>query len=276
MTNKTRLDIKLFDSGYTESREKAKALIMSGSVYVNGKKTDKSGVLVTDDDKIEVRAEDEFVSRGGYKLKKALSVFKIDLSNKTAMDVGASTGGFTDCMLKNGAAKVYSVDVGYGQLSWKLRNDERVINLERTNARYLNSKIIPCKVDFVSIDASFISLTLILPAVYPLIKESGICVALIKPQFEAGREKVGKNGVVRDESVHCEVIGKIYDFSEELGFSVTGLDYSPIKGPKGNIEYLICLKKDENINDAFNKQELIRDVVNESHRELNKDKNIDK
>lgn len=266
MSNKIRLDARIFDLGLTESREKAKAFIMAGQVYVNGMKATKAGVTVTETDKIEVRGTNEFVSRGGHKLKKAMSVFPITLTDKICMDIGASTGGFTDCMLQNGAKKVYSIDVGYGQLAWKLRSDERVINLERTNIRYVTKEQVPDDIDFFSVDVSFISLCLVLPAAYPLLREDGECVCLIKPQFEAGREKVGKNGVIRDKTVHSEVIKKIYDFATENGFCVLGLDYSPIKGPEGNIEYLIHLKKssDESVNVDINA------VVESSHSELDK------
>lgn len=266
MSNKIRLDARIFDLGLTESREKAKAFIMAGQVYVNGMKATKAGVTVTETDKIEVRGTNEFVSRGGHKLKKAMSVFPITLTDKICMDIGASTGGFTDCMLQNGAKKVYSIDVGYGQLAWKLRSDDRVINLERTNIRYVTKEQVPDDIDFFSVDVSFISLCLVLPAAYPLLREDGECVCLIKPQFEAGREKVGKNGVIRDKAVHSEVIKKIYDFASENGFCVLGLDYSPIKGPEGNIEYLIHLKKssDESVNVDINA------VVESSHSELDK------
>ena len=266
MSDKIRLDARIFDLGLTESREKAKAFIMEGQVYVNGMKATKAGMTVSEKDNIEVRGSSEFVSRGGHKLKKAMASFPINLTDKICMDVGASTGGFTDCMLQNGAVKVYSVDVGYGQLAWKLRSDPRVVNLERTNIRYVTEEQIPDKVDFSSVDVSFISLCLVLPAIYPVLSESGECVCLIKPQFEAGREKVGKKGVVRDKSVHTEVIQKIYNFAIESGFCVSGLDYSPIKGPEGNIEYLIYLKKGESENAEVD----IAAVVEASHNELDK------
>lgn len=266
MSEKMRLDARIFELGLTESREKAKAFIMAGQVYVNGMKATKAGVTVSEKDIIEVRGSNEFVSRGGHKLKKAMSVFPISLENKICMDVGASTGGFTDCMLQNGAVKVYSVDVGYGQLAWKLRSDPRVVNLERTNIRYITEEQVPDKIDFASVDVSFISLCLVLPAIYPVLSDEGECVCLIKPQFEAGREKVGKKGVVRDKNVHSEVIEKIYNFALETGFSVAGLDFSPIKGPEGNIEYLIYLKKQETANADVD----IDMVVNNSHAELDK------
>ena len=266
MNNKIRLDARIYELGLTESREKAKAFIMAGQVYVNGMKATKPGLNVTEKDNIEVRGSSEFVSRGGHKLKKAMNVFPISLENKICMDVGASTGGFTDCMLQNGASKVYSVDVGYGQLAWKLRSDSRVVNLERTNIRYITEEQVPDKIDFTSVDVSFISLCLVLPAIYPMLSDNGECVCLIKPQFEAGREKVGKKGVVRDVSVHTEVIQKIYDFAIEKGFFVAGLDFSPIKGPEGNIEYLIYLKKNASENIEVN----IDSVVEASHSELDK------
>ena len=266
MSEKIRLDARIFELGLSESREKAKAFIMAGQVYVNGMKATKAGMTVTAQDQIDVRGGSEFVSRGGHKLKKAMSVFPINLENKICMDIGASTGGFTDCMLQNGASKVYSIDVGYGQLAWKLRSDERVINLERTNIRYVTREQVPDEIDFFSVDVSFISLCLVLPAAYPLLSQKGECVCLIKPQFEAGREKVGKKGVVRDKSVHAEVIKKVYDFAIDLGFTVCGLDYSPIKGPEGNIEYLIYLKKGSEENFVAD----IDAVVEASHSDLDK------
>lgn len=266
MSEKIRLDMRIFDLNLAESREKAKAFIMAGVVYVNGMKATKPGITVTEKDTIEVRGSNEFVSRGGYKLKKAMQAFGIDLKDKICMDIGASTGGFTDCMLQNGAVKVYSIDVGYGQLAWKLRTDERVVNLERTNVRYITENEVPDKIDFFSVDVSFISLTKVLPAAFPLLKSNGQCVCLIKPQFEAGREKVGKKGVVKDKNVHIEVIEKIYDFAKDSGFSVKGLDYSPIKGPEGNIEYLIYLEKGGSLCDSFD----IASLVEASHSELDK------
>ena len=243
MSEKKRLDARIVELGLCESREKAKAAIMAGDVYVNGQKALKAGDTVKDEDKIEVRGGMEFVSRGGYKLKKAMASFPITLKDKICMDIGASTGGFTDCMLQNGAVKVYCIDVGYGQLAWKLRSDDRVVNLERTNIRYVTREQIPDEPDFASVDVSFISLKLVLPVVYGLLAEAGECVCLIKPQFEAGRDKVGKKGVVREQSTHIEVAEAIVAFARETGFTVAGLDYSPIKGPEGNIEYLLYLKK---------------------------------
>lgn len=244
MSNKIRLDVAVFEAGYAPSREKAKAIIMAGQVYVNNQKVDKAGTEIKSDDVLEVRGNTlKYVSRGGLKLEKAMQCFPISLSGKICMDVGASTGGFTDCMLMNGAVKVYSIDVGYGQLAWKLRCDERVVNLERTNFRYVTEEQIKDKIDFASVDVSFISLSHILPNLNKFLNDDGQAVCLIKPQFEAGKEKVGKKGVVRDKSVHAEVVEKIIDLASQNGFSVCGLDFSPVKGPEGNIEYLIYLKK---------------------------------
>ena len=267
---KKRLDILVLDHGLAESRERAKALIMAGEIFVDNQKADKPGDLVSEDAALEHRGGGlKYASRGGLKLEKALAVFPIDLRSRVCMDIGASTGGFTDCMLQNGGKKVYSVDVGYGQLAWALRNDSRVVNLERTNARYLTRAQVPEAVDFFSVDVSFISLTLILPAVRPLLAENGQGVCLIKPQFEAGREKVGKKGVVRDPDAHVEVIEKIRVFAMENGFSVLGLDYSPVKGPEGNIEYLIYLEKSQ----TARMPETVagaREVVANSHANLDK------
>lgn len=243
---KKRIDVLLFERGLAPSREKARTLIMAGSVYVNNQKFDKPGDTVSDDAEIEVRGSTlKYVSRGGLKLEKAMQLFPIDLNGKICMDIGASTGGFTDCMLQNGAQKVYSVDVGYGQLAWQLRQDPRVVNLERTNARYLTREQVPEEIDFFSVDVSFISLRIILPAVRPLLRDGGQAVCLIKPQFEAGREKVGKKGVVRDRAVHEEVVETICRFTVENGYSVLGLTFSPVKGPEGNIEYLVYLEKSD-------------------------------
>ena len=242
---KERLDVILVNRGYAPSREKAKAIIMSGNVYVNGQKEDKAGTSF-DVSKIqlEVRGSSlKYVSRGGLKLEKAMEQWKFALEGCVCMDIGASTGGFTDCMLQNGASKVYSVDVGHGQLAWKLRNDERVVCMEQTNFRYMVPEDIGDKLDFASVDVSFISLTKILIPARNLLKSGGQMVCLIKPQFEAGREKVGKNGVVREPEIHEEVIRKIIDYADSIGFAVLHLEYSPIKGPEGNIEYLVHLKK---------------------------------
>ncbi len=236
---KKRLDILLVERGLAESRHKAQALIMAGQVYIGEKKCDKAGLLVDESVLPDLRGQAlKYVSRGGLKLEKALSEFPIDLTGKTAADIGASTGGFTDCMLQNGAARVYAVDVGYGQLAWNIRNDPRVVCLERTNARYLTREQIPETLDFASIDVSFISLGLILPALRPLMGSDGQVAALVKPQFEAGREKVGKKGVVRDPQVHLEVLEQFLRHADEADFSVKGLTFSPIRGPEGNIEYL--------------------------------------
>ena len=242
---KKRLDILVYEKGFAESREKAKAIIMAGQVYVDNQKADKCGTAYDEGVKIEVRGSVlPYVSRGGLKLEKAIACFGLDLNGKTTMDIGASTGGFTDCMLQNGAAKVYAIDVGYGQLAWKLRTDERVVNLERTNMRKVTREQVPDAIDFFSVDVSF-SLRLILPVARELMGEGAQAVCLIKPQFEAGREKVGKKGVVRDPAVHAEVVRGIFDFCLQNGFDVLGLDFSPIKGPEGNIEYLIHLQKSD-------------------------------
>ena len=243
---KKRLDVLVYEKGFAESREKAKAVIMAGLVYVENQKADKCGTSYDENVKIEVRGSAlKYVSRGGLKLEKAINNFDLDLNDKITMDIGASTGGFTDCMLQNGAKKVYSIDVGYGQLAWKLRTDERVVNLERTNMRKVTREQVPDDIDFFSVDVSFISLKLILPVARELMAENAQAVCLIKPQFEAGREKVGKKGVVRDPKVHCEVVANIYNFCLENGFDVLNLDFSPIKGPAGNIEYLIHLQKSD-------------------------------
>ena len=267
---KKRLDILVTERGLAESREKAKTLIMAGQVYVDGQKADKPGDTFSEDAAVEVRGKGlPYVSRGGLKLEKAMREFGLQLQGRTCMDIGASTGGFTDCMLQNGAQRVYSVDVGYGQLAWSLRTDPRVVNLERTNARYLTREQVPEEIGFFSVDVSFISLTLILPAVRPLLAEHGQAVCLIKPQFEAGREKVGKKGVVRDKAVHEEVIEKIRSFALENGFSVLGLTFSPVKGPEGHIEYLAYLQR----SDAPTQAETVppaRQVVEASHAQLDR------
>lgn len=273
---KERLDVLLVKKGLAPSREKAKAVIMAGSVYVDGQKEDKAGSVFDEESaQIEVRGHAlPYVSRGGLKLEKALKVFPITLTDKICMDIGASTGGFTDCMLQNGAVKVYSVDVGYGQLDWKLRQDERVVCMEKTNFRYMTPEDIPDVLDFASVDVSFISLDKILTPAYALLREQGEMVALIKPQFEAGREKVGKKGVVRDPKVHEEVISRIVRHADEVSFEVLDLSYSPIRGPEGNIEYLIHLKKNPertvypDILEVFEKK--IKEIVEEAHQELEK------
>ncbi|MDD5016477.1 MAG: TlyA family RNA methyltransferase [Eubacteriales bacterium] len=246
MTDKKRLDTYLFENGLAASRERAKALVMAGAVFVDGQRCDKPAYAVGVGQKVTVKRGEEFVSRGGRKLKKAIETFDIDISGKVVIDVGASTGGFTDCMLQNGSAYVYAVDVGHGQLAWPLRQDSRVRVMERQNARYLKPDMFDKKISFASIDVSFISLKLILPALTGVLTRPYAIVALIKPQFEAGRGKVGKKGVVSDNAVHTEVIRGVLDFAEGLGLAVCGLTYSPIKGPEGNIEYLayFCDKGD--------------------------------
>lgn len=264
---KERLDVLLVNRGLAESREKAKAVIMTGNVFVNDQREDKAGQKFPEEVYIEIRGKKlKFVSRGGYKLDKAIAVFPIELKNRICMDVGSSTGGFTDCMLQNGAAFVYAVDVGTNQLAWKLRQDERVRSMEKTNIRYLTPEDIGELVDFVSIDVAFISLTKVLEPVKALMKEGASMVCLIKPQFEAGREKVGKKGVVRDPAVHREVIESIVSYAGGLGFAICGLDFSPIRGPEGNIEYLLYIKKeDKNFEGISQEQEEeIRQIVEEA------------
>ena len=244
MSDKMRLDLLLVERGLEESRQRAQAVIMSGVVYVDGRKADKPGMAVPAAAAVEVRGDKlPYVSRGGLKLEKAMAAFPVHLEGAVCADIGASTGGFTDCMLQNGAAKVYAVDVGRGQLAWKLRSDPRVVCLERTNARYLSREQVPEALDFASVDVSFISLSLILPPLALLLREEGQAVALVKPQFEAGREKVGKKGVVRDPAVHREVLERFFQHAAAAGLSVRGLTYSPIRGPEGNIEYLGWLQK---------------------------------
>lgn len=243
---KTRLDVLMVERGLCESREKAKAIIMSGNVFVDGEREDKAGASFPETAVIEVKGNPlKYVSRGGLKLEKAMKHFDVDLSGKVCMDVGSSTGGFTDCMLQNGAAKVYAVDVGTGQLAWKLRQDERVVTMEKTNIRYVTKEQIQEPVEFASIDVAFISLTKVLKPVKDLLTDEGQVVALIKPQFEAGREQVGKKGVVRDKKVHLEVIERVLDYAVSIGFQVLDLEFSPIRGPEGNIEYLTHLKNHE-------------------------------
>ncbi|MDF2613623.1 MAG: TlyA family methyltransferase [Clostridia bacterium] len=267
MEGKERLDILITERNLAESRERAKAYIMAGVVFVDGQKEDKPGLKVKRSSQIEVREKMKYVSRGGYKLEKAMAEFAIELDQKVCMDVGASTGGFTDCMLQNGAAKVYAIDVGYGQLAWKLRQDERVVCMEKTNIRYVTPEEIGCKINFSSIDVSFISLSKVLLPIYHILDEQGVIVALIKPQFEAGREQVEKHGVVKNPSVHKQVIKGVWDYASSIGLSVQGLDFSPIKGPEGNIEYLIYLKK--NAPDTLeDRDSMIDKVVQESHNSL--------
>lgn len=282
---KKRLDILITEAGLAPSREKAKAYIMSGIVYVNGQKETKAGDLFEEETaKLEVRGNTlPFVSRGGLKLDKAFKVFPLDVKDGICLDIGASTGGFTDCMLQNGASKVYAVDVGHGQLDWKLRNDERVVCMEKCNFRYVTHEEIPDVIDFAATDVSFISLTKILPPAYNLLKEGALMVCLIKPQFETTREKVGKKGVVRDPKVHIEVTEKVISFAKAIGFELEGLSYSPIRGPEGNIEYLLLIRKSNSdvIDEEFLKDMIIEDldeetssliktVVGQSHDELEK------
>lgn len=262
---KQRLDIFLTEKNFFDSRARAKAMIMAGKILVNGQKIDKAGTLIADDAEIRILGEEmPFVSRGGLKLQKALDVFKIILSGKIAADVGASTGGFTDCMLQHGAKKIYAIDVGYGQLAWKLRSNVNVINMERTNIRNVTRQDFYYGLpEFISIDVAFISLEKVLPIVFDVLNDSGEVVALIKPQFEAGREHVGKKGVVRDKKIHAAVIEKILNFAAEVGFAVRGLDFSPVKGPEGNIEYLAHFAKNFSAVDVD-----ILSTVNLAHGEL--------
>ena len=268
---KERIDVLMFEKGLTQSREMAKSLIMAGQVYIDEKRIDKPGMQVEDDSNIIIREQPRYVSRGGLKLEKAMDKFGLSLEGKACMDIGASTGGFTDCMLQNGASFVYSVDVGYGQLAWKLRTDERVKCVERTNIRYFDVETLEHVVSFVSIDVSFISLKLVLPKAKEILCEGGECVALIKPQFEAGRDKIGKKGVVRDIKVHHEVVENSLKYSYDLGFSVKNLDFSPIKGPEGNIEYLMHIVNDGKASELDLK--VISDVVEKSHQTLSKEGN---
>ena len=265
---KKRLDVLLTELNPELTRTKAQTIIMSGIVYVNNQKETKAGSMFPEDAVVEVRGETlKYVSRGGLKLEKAMECFPVSPSGKICMDIGSSTGGFTDCMLQNGAVKVYSVDVGKGLLHYKLRNDPRVVVMEKTNIRYVKPEEVPEKINFASVDVSFISLTLILPAALELLDEHKEMVMLIKPQFEAGREKVGKKGVVRDPAVHEEVIEKIYDFVDSRGLKIMGLDYSPVKGPEGNIEYLIYVNAD---GDTSVSKDIISEVVKAAHDKLDK------
>ena len=264
---KQRLDQLVFELGYTESRERAKTTIMSGIVYVNGQKVDKPGTPVSPDANIEVRGNAlPYVSRGGFKLEKALKVFPVDPKGKVCIDCGASTGGFTDVLLKNGAEKVYAVDVGYGQLAWSLRTDERVVNMERTNVRYITDEQIPEPLDMAVMDVSFISIKLVIPAVGKLLKDGADYICLIKPQFEAGKDEVGKKGVVRDKNVHLAVINSFIEFVKDTDFTMMGLDYSPIKGPEGNIEYLLYMKKE---GESIDYVKVATEIAAESHKLLN-------
>lgn len=265
---KERLDVLLVDKGFFQSRERAKASIMTGDIFVDGIRVDKAGERVKVMSNIEVKGvELPYVSRGGLKLEKAMAEFHIDLKDKVTMDVGASTGGFTDCMLQNGAVKVFSIDVGYGQFAWKLRIDPRVVCMERTNIRYVEKETIGMDIDFSSIDVSFISLKKVMPKVIELLGDKGEVVALIKPQFEAGREKVGKKGVVREASTHKEVIEGIVNYLKEMNMNILNLSFSPIKGPEGNIEYLVYFSKDSTKTSNFY-EGLIDEIVNKSHENL--------
>ncbi|MEF9952590.1 MAG: TlyA family RNA methyltransferase [Clostridium sp.] len=269
---KERIDVLLVEKGFFDSREKARKTIMAGLVFVNNNRVDKAGEKIKVDANIEVKGDPiGYVSRGGLKLAKAMKSFGITLEGSVCMDVGASTGGFTDCMLQNHATKVYAVDVGYGQMAWVLRTDERVVCMERTNIRYVKLDDLEGPLDFASIDVSFISLKLVLPVLKTLLTDKGEIVALIKPQFEAGREKVGKKGVVRDPMVHEEVILKIMNFAKSIGYKIRGLDYSPVKGPEGNIEYLLYLSKDVDLQEdkeVINHEELANKIVSASHESL--------
>ena len=269
MAKKIRLDVAVFEKGFAPSREKAKAIIMAGLVYVNNQKVDKAGTEIKEDDVLEVRGNTlKYVSRGGLKLEKAMQEFPITLREKICMDVGASTGGFTDCMLQNGAVKVYAVDVGYGQLAWSLRTDERVVNMERTNVRNVTLDMLAEPIEFFSVDVSFISLHHIFPVAQAITTPDAMGVCLVKPQFEAGREKVGKNGVVRDPATHREVLHNAMGYAAANGFVVRGLDFSPVKGPEGNIEYLMFVQKSEQpgvLDDSVAEQ-----VVAASHSSLDK------
>ena len=265
---KERLDVILVSQGYAPSREKAKAIIMAGNVFINGQREDKAGQTF-DLEKIktlEVKGSTlKYVSRGGLKLEKALAAFPLSVGGKVCMDIGASTGGFTDCMLQNGATKVYAIDVGYGQLDYKLRIDERVVNMEKCNVRYLDPETIAEPINFISIDVSFISLKLIFPVCAKVLADNGQIVCLVKPQFEAGREQVGKKGIVRDKNVHKEVIENVIKYAEDNGFYPVGLTFSPVTGAKGNIEYLLALSKSQ---DMCYDVSCIQDVVENSHAEL--------
>lgn len=261
---KDRLDVVLVNKGFFQSRERAKSAVMAGIIYVDGQRADKPGTGVSDDADIYVKENlCPYVSRGGLKLAKAIESFGLQLNGLVAVDIGASTGGFTDCMLKNGTAKVYSIDVGYGQLDWTLRNDPRVVNMEKVNIRYLDKEKIVEKADFISIDVSFISLKLVFPIASELISQDGNLVCLVKPQFEAGREQVGKKGIIKDEAIHIEVIEKVIEYGKNSGFFAQGLTFSPMTGAKGNIEYLLHLNKNENL-DQIN----INEIVRESHNQL--------
>lgn len=266
--SKERLDLLLVNKGIFKSRERARASIMAGEIFVDGQRVDKCGEKVKENSDIVFKGEElPYVSRGGLKLEKAIKSFDIDLQEKVCMDIGASTGGFTDCMLQHGAKKVFSIDVGYGQFAWKLRIDPRVVCMERTNVRYVTSEQLGEPADFASIDVSFISLTKVIPTVLKLLKENGEVIALIKPQFEAGRDKVGKKGVVREKSTHLEVVNKIYEFVKVMGCKVINADYSPIKGPEGNIEFLIYFTKNNTEQEMLSEE--MKNIVEKAHNSLN-------
>lgn len=268
MADKERIDVLLVDKGLFDSREKARKSIMAGLIFVDQQRIDKSGTKVNINSIIEVKGNPiPYVSRGGLKLEKAIHSFNLCLKNKIALDIGASTGGFTDCMLQNGVQKVYAIDVGYGQLAWSLRQDDRVVSMERTNIRNVTKEVFSESIDFVSVDVSFISLKLVLPVVKALVEQEAEIICLIKPQFEAGREKVGKKGVVRDKDVHKEVLFEVLNFAKKLGFSIMDVSYSPIKGPEGNIEYLAYLKKDTMENN-LTLEGAISEVVEQAHSSL--------
>lgn len=271
MVPKKRLDVILVEQGFFENRSQAKSAIMAGKVLVNGELVDKAGTLFKGDYEIRIKGEVlPYVSRGGFKLEKALRVFAIDVDKKEAIDIGASTGGFTDCLLQNGAARVYAIDVGYGQLAWKLRNDNRVEVIERTNFRYLSYEDLPVKVPLVVTDVSFISLRLIIPSALQFLSADGDIVALIKPQFEAGAERVGKNGLVKDKKIHVQVLREIVDFFIHINLSVEGLDFSPITGASSNnIEFLVQLKQNNNlVRDKSDYYKRIEELVEEAHNNL--------
>ena len=278
MTNKKqRLDQLLVEKKLVTSRAQAKALIMAGQVFADGVKIEKAGTSINSTANIEIKGETlPFVSRGGLKLVKALQEFKLDLKGKIVLDIGASTGGFTDCVLQNGAQKVYAVDVGYGQLAWTLRQDQRVIVLERKNARYLSFKDIPEEVDLITIDVSFISARKILPVIKKFLKESGLILFLLKPQFEVGRQQVGKKGVVRDSHIHCQVIRDLIEFNESINLKLQGLTFSPLQGPRGNLEFWLALQKNGVVENWFShgKTELINQVVREGHRYFKGGENV--
>lgn len=266
---KKRADVVLFEKGLVESREKGKRVIMEGTVYIGTLRVDKAGEKVDEEAEIYIKNNPiQYASRGGLKLEKAIEIFHIDLKDLVAMDIGASTGGFTDCMLQNGASKVYAVDVGYGQLDWKLRNDNRVVVMERTNIRNVKAEDIEDKIDFITIDVSFISLKHVLPVARELLEDAGELVALVKPQFEAGKEKVGKKGIIRDKKVHEEVLNNVISFSKEIGFEIKDISYSPVTGAKGNIEFLIYLIKNEENSSQIQKDDLIENLVDKAHRDL--------